>query len=240
LREVSKKLTKDGVYGFGVAPELARLYYIAESNGGDVVKDDKANFATPEVVKALQPIVDQHLIDKTSVEPKEVGANWGGEMFGQEKVAMVIEGNWAIPFLEETFPNVEFGTAEVPTINGKKGTMAYTVAYVMNAASEKKEAAWELISYLTGKEGMKTWTSKGYALPTRKSVAAELGYDKDELRGSLVAGASHATVWQEGKNLPIITNNFNNQFISAFLGERPLKEALKEAQETANKEITSN
>jgi multiple sugar transport system substrate-binding protein len=240
LREVSKKLTKDGVYGFGVAPELARLYFIAESNGGDVVKDNKANFATPEVVKALQPIVDQHLIDKTSVEPKEVGANWGGEMFGQEKVAMVLEGNWAIPFLEETFPNVEFGTAEVPTINGKKGTMAYTVAYAMNAASEKKEAAWKLISYLTGKDGMKTWTSKGYALPTRKSVAAELGYDKDELRGPLVAGASYATVWQEGKNLPIIMNNFNNQFISAFLGERPLKEALKEAQETANKEITSN
>jgi multiple sugar transport system substrate-binding protein len=37
--------------------------------------------------------------------------------------------------------------------------------------------------------------------------------------------------------LPIIMNNFNNQFVSAFLGERPLAEALKEAQETANKEI---
>jgi multiple sugar transport system substrate-binding protein len=32
--------------------------------------------------------------------------------------------------------------------------------------------------YLTGKEGMKAWTSQGTALPTRKSVAAALGYDK--------------------------------------------------------------
>ncbi|GCD83593.1 ABC transporter substrate-binding protein [Parageobacillus thermoglucosidasius] len=240
LRETAKKLTKGTeVYGFGVAPELARLYYIAESKGGKVVTDNKASFADPKVVEALQPIVDMHLKDKSAAQPSEVGANWGGEMFGQGKAAMVIEGNWAIPFLQDTFPNLEFGTAEVPSINGKKATMAYTVAYVMNKDSKKKKAAWELISYLTGKEGMKIWTSKGYALPTRKSVAKELGYDKDPLRAPLVAGASYATVWQKGTNLPIIVNNFNNQFVSAFLGERPLNEALKEAEKTANKEIDS-
>lgn len=237
LREVSKALTKEGVYGFGVAPELARLYHIARASGGDVVKDGKANFASPEIVEALKPIVDQHLNDKTSAQASEVGANWGGEMFGQQKAAMVIEGNWAIPFLEDTFPDVEYGTAELPAVNGEKGTMAYAVGYVMNAASEKKEASWKLISYLTGKEGMETWTSKGFALPTRKSVAEKLGYDKDPLRGALVAGASYATVWQEGANLPVIMNNFNNQFIAAFLGDRPLDEALKEAQKQANSEI---
>ncbi|MDZ5471217.1 ABC transporter substrate-binding protein [Bacillus sp. 31A1R] len=238
LREVSKALTKGkDVYGFGVAPELARMYYIGESAGGEIVKDNKANFADQSVVDALQPIIDQRLNDKTSAQPNEVGAGWGGEMFGQGKAAMVIEGNWAIPYLQDTFPGIEFGTAELPTINGTKGTMAYTVSYVMNAQSEKKEAAWELISFLTGKEGMKIWTSKGFALPTRKSVAAELGWDKDELRAPIVAGASYSTVWSEGTNLPIIMNNFNNQFISAFLGERPLKEALEEAQKQANKEI---
>ncbi|ANB60921.1 ABC transporter substrate-binding protein [Anoxybacteroides amylolyticum] len=241
LREVAKKLTKGTqVYGFGVAPELARLYYIAESKGGKVVTDNKASFADPKVVEALQPIVDMHLKDKSAAQPSEVGANWGGEMFGQGKAAMVIEGNWAIPFLKDTFPNLEYGTAEIPTINGKKATMAYTVAYVMNKNSQKKEAAWKLLSFLTGKEGMKIWTSKGLALPTRKSVAAELGFDKDPLRGPIVAGASYATVWQNGTNLPIITNNFNNQFVSAFLGQRPLADALKEAQETANKEIEGN
>ena len=74
---------------------------------------------------------------------------------------------------------------------------------------------------------MKIWTSKGFALPTRKSVAAELGYDKDELRVALVAGAPYATVWKNSTNFPIITNNFNNQFVSAFLGEQPLDGALK-------------
>ncbi|WP_059172579.1 ABC transporter substrate-binding protein [Bacillus sp. FJAT-27445] len=239
FREASKKLTKDGVYGFGVAPELARMYWLGESTGGEIVKDDKANFASQEVVSALQPIIDMHNVDKTAVEPKEVGVGWGGEIFGQGKAAMVIEGNWAIPYLADTFPDIDYGTAELPSVDGNHSTMAYSVAYVMNAASEKKEASWKLISYLTGKEGMETWTSLGYALPTRKSVAEKLGYDKDELRSALVAGASYATVWSKGTNLPIIMNNFNNQFTSAFLGKRPLGEALKDAEKQANSEISS-
>lgn len=237
LREVSKALTKDGVVGLGVAPELARMYYIAESLGGEVVKDGKANFADKKVVDALQPIIDMRNIDKTAAQASDVGANWGGEMFGQEKAAMVMEGNWAIPFLEDTFPDVEYGTAEIPTINGEKGTMAYTVSYVMNAVSEKKEASWKLIEYLTGPEGMEIWTSKGYALPTRKSVAEKLGFDQDEYRAPLVAGASYATVWANGVNLPTIMNNFNNQFVSVFLGQKELEKGLKEAQDQANKEI---
>lgn len=240
LREASKKLTKGKqVYGFGQSPELARILYIAESNGVKAVKDNKANFADPKVVEALQPYVDQRIKDKTAAQPNEVGAGWTGEMFGQGKAAMVIEGNWAIPYLKSTFPNIDYGTAEVPTINGEKGTMAFTVAYVMNKASKKKEAAATLITYLTGKEGMEKWTSKGFELPSRKSVAEKLGYDKDELRGALVAGAPYATVWTRGTNLPTILNNFNNQFVSAYLGEQPLDAAMKKGEETANKEIES-
>lgn len=118
LREVSKALTKGkDVYGFGQNPELARLMFIAESKGGEVAKDNKASFAEAKVVEALQPYVDQALVDKTAAQPNQVGAGWTGEMFGQGKAAMVIEGNWAIPYLKNTFPDIDFGTAEVPTID---------------------------------------------------------------------------------------------------------------------------
>lgn len=241
LREYSRIITeKTDAYGLGVAPELARLYFIAESHGGEVVKNHLANFASPKVVAALKPLIEQHLQEKTSVSASEVGAEWGGQMFGQQKVAMVIEGPWTIPFLKDTFPDVEYGVTEVPTINGNKGTMAYTVAYVMNKQSKHQEAAWKLISYLTGPEGMKKWTSQGIALPTRASVAEELGYAKDPLRKAFVKGASYATVWQEGVNLPIIMNHFNNQFVSAWLGDQPLEVALRKAEKAANEEIKKN
>lgn len=243
LREYSKKLTidinRDGrieQYGFGLAPELARQAFMIKAFGGRLIDHEgNAAFATPESLKGLQLVVNQYR-EHFSAQPSDVGASSGSEMFGQG-TAMVIEGSWAIPYLKDTFPQIEFATAEVPTVNNKKGTMAYTVAYVMNKKAHHKELAWQLISYLTGKDGMKAWANEGLVLPTRKSVLAELGYDQNPLYSPFIVGATYATIWQSGENLPTIFTNFNNQFISALLGEESLLVALKTAQKTANKEI---
>lgn len=84
---------------------------------------------------------------------------------------------------------------------------------------------------------MKAWTSQGFALPTRKSVAIKLGYDNNPLYSPFLTGAAYATIWQAGENLPTILTNFNNQFISAMLGEQTLTIAMQKAQKTANQEI---
>jgi multiple sugar transport system substrate-binding protein len=181
--------------------------------------------------------VEQYRRDRSAAQPTDVGATWGSEMLGQGKTAMVIEGAWSIPYFRETFPQLEFATAEVPTINGQPGTMAYTVAYVMNGKARHKQAAWQLIAYLTGREGMLTWARQGLALPARRSALAELGYDRNPLYAPFVRGATYATIWQAGRHLPTIRSNFNNQFISALLGEQPLDIAMKRAQTTANREI---
>ncbi|MCG6133116.1 MAG: ABC transporter substrate-binding protein [Nostoc sp. LLA-1] len=239
LRTYSQQLTgKVSKYGFGISPELSRQAYKIQAFGGQVVdQNGYAAFASPEGVQGLQLVVDQYQKERTSAQPTDVGTNSGTEMFGQGRVAMVIEGNWAIPFLETTFPQLDFATAEVPSINDKKGTMVFTVAYVMNKESQHKAAAWELISYLTGKEGMAKWTGTGFALPTRKSVAQKLGYDKDVLRSPLVAGVDYATPWQVGQYPGAISNNFDNQFISALLGQQSLQQAMVRGQNAANQQI---
>ncbi|MFN6517431.1 MAG: ABC transporter substrate-binding protein [Nostoc sp. CreGUA01] len=239
LRNYSKQLTgKLNRYGFGEIPELARQAYKIKAFGGQIVDQNSyATFASEASLKGLQLAIDQYRKDRSSAQKSDVGTNSGSEMFGQSKVAMVIEGNWAIPYLTETFPQVEFATAQVPTINDKKGTMVFTVAYVMNKQAQHKAEAWELISYLTGKAGMQKWTGTGFALPTRKSVAKNLGYDQDPLRSPLVAGVDYATSWQVGKYPAAIVNNFENQFVSALLGQQPLNQAMVRAQNAANQQI---
>lgn len=245
LRNFSKKLTldknRDGRierYGFGLSPELSRQYFMMTAYGGSLV-DQKGNaaFANPNNLKGLQLIIDQYRQDKTAAQPSDVGASSGSEMFGQGKAAMVLEGSWAIPYLKDTFPKLEFATAEIPKVNGKKRTMAYTVAYVMNKKTKHKDAAWQVMSYLTGKEGMKAWAKEGLVLPARKSVLEELGYADNPLYAPFVAGAAYATIWQSGENLPTILLHFNNQFISALIGQQPLRNAMLKAQQSANKEI---
>ena len=245
LLAASKKLTidrdRDGKidqYGFGIMPELARQAFVIKAFNGQLMgQNGYATFAESTSLKGLQLVIDQYHDDRTSAQPTDVGATSGSEMLGQGKVAMTIEGPWALPYFKETFPDIEFATAEVPTINGKAGTMAFTVAYVMNRKTKHKEAAWKLIAYLTGTKGMEAWAKQGLALPTRRSVLASLGYDKKPLYAPFVKGASYATIWQAGENLPNIRMNFNNQFVSALLGEQPLPQAMKKAQETANREI---
>lgn len=247
LREVAKKLSADrngdgriDRYGLGIAPELARQYFAIGLFGGRLIDDrGYAAFASPESLKGLQLILDLYQKDRSAGQPSDAGASSGSEMFGQGKAAMVIEGPWAIPYLKETFPNLNFGTAEVPTIAGQKSTMAYTVAYVMNQQAKQKAAAWELIAYLTGKEGMKAWAEQGVVLPSRQSVLLELGYDRDPLYAPFVAGAAYATIWQANEHLPLILTHFNNQFISALLGEQSLEQAMLQAQIAANKEIAA-
>ncbi|MDB9448164.1 ABC transporter substrate-binding protein [Anabaena sp. CS-542/02] len=242
LRTYSQQLTgKLNRYGFGVTPQLSYQAYKIAAFGGRVVDENGyAAFASPEAVRGLQLVVDQYQKDGSSAQPTDVGTNSGTEMFGQNRVAMVIEGNWAIPYLETTFPQLEFATAEIPTINDKKGTMVFTVAYVMNKQSQHKAAAWELISFLTGKEGMAQWTGTGFALPTRTSVAARLGYDQDPLRSPLVGGIDYATTWQLGQYPAAISNNFDNQFISALLSQQPLSSAMLRAQKAANAQIRTS
>jgi multiple sugar transport system substrate-binding protein len=239
LRTYSKQLTgKLNKYGFGEIPELARQAYKIKAFGGQAVdRNSYATFASEASLQGLELVVDQYQKDHSSAQKSDVGTNTGSEMFGQGKVAMVIEGNWAIPYLIETFPQVEFATAPVPTINDKKGTMMLTVAYVMNKQAHHKAEAWELISYLTGKEGMQKWTGTGFALPTRKSVAKNLGYDQDPLRAPLVAGVKYATLWQVGQYPGAIVNNFDNQFVSALLGQQSLKQAMLKAENEANQQI---
>jgi len=248
LREDSQQLTRDwngdrriDQYGLGIIPELSRQSFLIKTFGGTLINQNGyATFATPEGLKGLQLIVDLYRKYRTAAQPSDVGASTGSEMFGQGKATMVIEGSWAIPYLKETFPKLKFATAELPTITGKKGTMAYTVAYVMNKRTKHKDAAWKLIAYLTSKKGMKAWANQGLVLPSRQSVIAELGYDKNPLYAPFVAGADYATIWQAGETLPTVLMHFNNQFISALIGEHSLNEAMIKAQVSANQEIAAS
>lgn len=247
FRDYAKKLTidRDGdgqpeQYGFGLAPELARQAFMMRAYGGKLVDDrSKAAFATTAGLQGLQQVVEQYQQDQSAVQPSDVGTSSGSEMFGQGKVAMVIEGPWAIPYLRETFPELEFATAEVPQVNNQPGTMVYTVAYVINQRSEHKAAAWKLVAFLTGKPGMQAWTQGGLALPARQSLVQALQGQADPLLAPFLAGVDYAMPWQAGPHLPIIRDHFNNQFLSALLGQQPLAEAMQQAQQTANQEITA-
>ncbi len=236
LELLKTKLPK-GVVPSAFTAELSRQMYIAQSSGEPIIdKNGYSNLDNQKTIDALQPLVDWYqngLIKR----PADLGQDWSGDSFGASKVAMMVEGNWAIAHLKQNFPDVEFGTKEIPTIDGKKGTMVFTVSYAMNSASKDKEASWQLIDYLTGKQGMKTWAEGASVLPSRVSVAKEMDIESDAILKPFVNGANYATPWQDGTTLSIVSDQYKNMIPSALKGELTLNKAMTKATETANKDI---
>jgi multiple sugar transport system substrate-binding protein len=66
-------------------------------------------------------------------------------------------------------PPIPFSIHPMPA-NIRRGNLAFTVAYAIASSSQHKQAAWQLLSYLTGRDGMQLWVDGGVALPSRDDV----------------------------------------------------------------------
>jgi multiple sugar transport system substrate-binding protein len=167
LQSVAQKMVSQGVLRNGkpicIAPDWARSLAFVYQNEGSL-----ANVQSPAVKQAFSFIVG--LYKKGLAEtPAEVGDSWCGQALGQQKAAIVFEGNWLLPFMSSTYPPVKYTIYPmIRQVTG--GNLAFTVSYSMARDAKNKAAAWTLLSWLTSQEGQSLWTSKGLALPTRTDV----------------------------------------------------------------------
>jgi len=220
--------------------DLARQLYMAESNGASIIKNDiLSNLSDPKVAANLKLELDAAIAGKI-VLPADLGMGWNGDAFGNEKTALMVEGNWVLGFLQQNFPDVDFGVMEVPTMAGKKGTMVFTVGYAINIKTKNDAAATAFVKFATGTVGMPIWTNGAGVLPSRSDVADATNVQDNEFLVAHIAGAAYATPWQKGTTMDTINNEYRNYVIAAVRGEITLAEALKKAQDEANATIEAN
>lgn len=227
----------EGVIALTYNQDLARLLDLLEIDGTEIVKDgNKSNLGDPKVIDNIRMIFDAAYA-KRIMTPADLGMGWNGEAFGNEKTAMMVEGNWVYGTLKQQFSNVDFGVVEVPTYKGKKTTMSFTVGYAMPTDTKEPEAALEFIKYATGPKGMQIWCSGAGCLPSRPDVAEAMGVDQDPNLVPHIKGAEYSKCWQKGESLSIINTEFQNYFNAAVQGDMTLEEVMKTAEEEANKQI---
>src|SRR6266568_5278226 len=152
LKSVASKITVPGGKPICLSADWARLMAFVYQAGGNGQFKSANTAAFRTAVNYYVGLLKSGL----AATPDKIGAGWCGEAFGKEKVAIAFEGNWMFPTMKD-FPNVKFATAPMP--KGKtRGNLAFTVSYSMAKDSKNKPAAWELLKYLVGRQGMKTWT----------------------------------------------------------------------------------
>jgi multiple sugar transport system substrate-binding protein len=169
LKSVASKITVPGGKPICLSADWARLMAFVYQAGGNGQFKSANTGAFRTAVNYYVGLLKSGL----AAQPSQTGSGWCGEAFGKERAAFAFEGNWMFPTMA-SFPGVQFTTAPLP-MDKKRGNLAFTVSYSMAKDSKNKPAAWELLKYLVGKQGMQQWVSLGLALPTRTDVHAVAG-----------------------------------------------------------------
>ncbi len=186
LKSVAKTIQSKGLskHPICLSADWARMGAFMYQNGGSLTKNvtSKANAAAVNFYVGLI---------KSGLAYTPPAGSWCGQELGQGHAAIIFEGNWLIPYMKSTYPNVHYGIR--PMIKGKEqGNLAFTVSWSMAKDSPNKQAAWTVLSWLVGKQGEKLWMSKGLALSPRKDVPSIGG------RGPFLAAAPFAHGWGFG------------------------------------------
>ena len=184
---------------FVVDPDMARLLPYFYAQGGTVLNSDKtkSNITQGDLfTNTLNYFVD---LRKANLAKKasEVGASWSGEALSKGVAAIVFEGGWINPTMKDS-PNAgNYALAELP--KGKQnGNLIFTVAYSVAAKSKSKDAAFALVSYLTGEASENLTAKSGLAIPSRKAQTdVAVGQYSKEFK-AVAAGVAYASPFQFG------------------------------------------
>ena len=179
-------------------PSLDRYIAFHYAGGAQILSEDGTQIVidSPEANAALEYYYGLYT-DGLAATFTDVGAEWPGDAFAKGLASIVFEGNWVIEFLKTNAPDRQVGFAPMPEGPAGPATMAFTVCYAINAQSENKDAAWTLVNYLTGAEGMARWTSISGLLPARPALAGEYVSQFPD-REVFVTGGEYARPWQLG------------------------------------------
>ena len=205
--------------------DWARMLAFVFQNKGSL-----ANVQSPAVAAAVNYYVN-FFKKGLAATPTQLGVGWPGEALGKEKAAVIFEGNWLLPYMQDTFPGVGYKTYILP--KGKtRGNLGFTVSYSMSRFSTHKKAAWKLLSFLTGKTGMRIWTSKGLALPARNDVKPVAG------RGQLLQAAGYSHPWQFAPGFADVMTIAGNELQAVINGSQSVSAMLQKIQSAAQQALS--
>ena len=217
-----------GVTPICLSADWARLLAFVEENGGSFLNDSRTAAAidSPAARAAVEFYVGL-VRDGLAALPWQLDEGWCGQAFADGRAAIAFEGNWLLPVLNAAVPSVPYSINPMPE-NVRRGNLAFTVAYALASSSQHKQAAWQLLSYLTGRDGMQLWINGGVALPSRDDVTPSPGSEV------FLGEAPISTVWQFAPGFEDVINLANDELASVFAGSETIDGMLATIEVAAN------
>lgn len=240
--KLAKSLTKADSGRYGLAYWYTNFYFhsaLMNAFGGHVFdKDGKLDINTPANVAAIKQMMTWFKTDGVMpVEPSEALVS---SMFNEGKVAMVLNGPWA---LGEISPSIKYGLAVLPVMDeaGKKPMRPWLTiegAYV-SASSKQKEQAYDFAKFLTSPEAGLILSLEGRQLHTNASI-----YKDSRVAGDVVLKAFHdqlsnAEPMPNQAEMTMVWSPATTAMNKIVKGASTPEAALKEASDAIEKSISA-
>jgi multiple sugar transport system substrate-binding protein len=247
LRAIARKLSSGGdsassVHGISLTADASRWLAFLFSDGGSVLSSDgtHATFNNSAGVDALNYYASFQRDDASSILPSDVGAAWSRDAFGKQRVAMVVEGPWLIPYLQANYPHTDYGVAPLPiSPSGHRANLVFTNAWSASSTTRYPDAAWELIEYMTGKSVQENVLKQGFALPTLVNLADDPYVKTHPDINALFSAQPYGVPDYYGPQDDFIHNRLDLAISSVLLGQASARAALDNAAQQVNKALQS-
>jgi multiple sugar transport system substrate-binding protein len=235
LKAAASKLTKGSTYGlaFSAANSEEGTWQFLPffwSNGADLSTVD-----SPKAVAALSYVTS--LVSDGSASKSVVNWNQNDvtDQFTSGNAAMMINGSWTMPTLDQT-ASLHYGVVPVPTPQaGGKPVVALggEVGAIPATGSATQAAAGKVLSCILSDNNMMTWDAGHDYIPTRQSTATAFAQRYPALRSFVneVQTARSRTA-QLGTKYPKVSTALATAIQSALTGQQSPQAALTQAQQS--------
>lgn len=248
--EIAKKLTsgsgQSATYGLywswdgGSAMQAPRyfkanLFDIDPSTG----LATRSNFSSPEVINAYQRIADLAFKDKVSPTPAYIQALGGIDPFLSGRIAMEVQGSWALAGVNDA--SFKVGVAAVPVgPDPKVRAVQYTDPYFILKGSKCPDEAFQYLAFLAQTDSQTKMVEQSGGFPPANTGALEAYYSnfntidpqqlKDVIEGSydyavedlehMVVGSGEISTLLSNELTPINDGSKTAQEVSATVDQK--------------------
>ncbi len=170
LKEVSKELSANGEYGIDLPNEDEQILLpFIWQNGGEILNDQgEIAINSPEAVEALEYYVSffEEEIAQTEAQGSETI-----QEFKDGNKPIFFSGPWMIDLIKDQAPEID-GDWSVAMMPEKETRTSFTGGsnLVIFEDSNKKDAAWKFVEFMSQEETQKEWYESTNGLPANVDI----------------------------------------------------------------------
>lgn len=169
----------DATWPNGTSFGTANLYQMVAQQGGAIFSTDltKADFTTPEALKALQWYVDyaQAHIGPTPFDPDPNG--WDGPTYLAKRMAMAMNGYWFSGEIATGTTTLQANSLllPAPVIGSKRISSCFAgTGFWIAAKSQHPDVAWKFMEYYMAGTPAHDRAKSGWGIPSLKSLQPQM------------------------------------------------------------------